>query len=239
MALKDIFGAAGFGSKNSVGSEAPAVAPVIPATTPAPAEQPKSFTDRFTSLWQSDPKTDAQPINWKPDIKTDPVKVKAAAAALDFTGQIPKELLEKAAKGDPVAFAQVINDSARLGFERAVEVNANVVNDALTQQATLFKDTVVPRILKDHATTQALRADNSLYENKAAAPMLSVVENQMKIKFPEASPAEITAHAKEFVNGFAQVVVEANGMTVNKPVAIAANKKEVDWDSYFKLPTPQ
>lgn len=215
------------------GATTPASDGSMPAI-PAAGKGDKSPLSGYADLWQASD-NDARPIDWKPNIKADPVKVKAAAEALDFTSQIPAELMLTASKGDPAALARVMNLSAQGGFAKATETTAAIVNEALEKQGLKYKEEIIPAILKDFSTSQAVRADQPLYENPAAAPMLSLVENQLKIKYPTASPAEISAKAKEYVNQFAEVVVTSNGQQVTAPVKPAAHKQEQDWDKFFTM----
>ena len=204
-----------------------------PAAIPAAGTGEQSPLAGYQDLWQIDATKAAPPVNWKPDIKTDPVKLAAAAKSLDFTSSIPAEVMTAAGKGDVTALAAVINHAGRMGFERATETNAGIVNEALEKQAKIYKDEVIPAVLRDYTIGQALRDDNPLYQDPAAAPMLSMVESQLKTKYPTASPAEITTKAKEYVSGFAQVVAKNSGMEMVKPAVVPANKQETNWDKYF------
>lgn len=209
-----------------------------PAAFPAVStDADKSPLGNFAGMWQPDPTKDAKPIAWKPDIKTDPAKVKAASEALNFTNAIPPEVLAAAAKGDVSALAKAINMAGQQGFASAVETNTAIVNEALEKQATMFKNDVVPAILKDYSTSQALRADNPLYEDPAAAPMLSMVESQLKLKYPDAPPSEIKSKANEYLNGFAGVVAKNSGFEMTKiPQAKTGGVRngETDWGEWLK-----
>lgn len=204
---------------------------------PAAGEGDKSPLDKFSELWQIDPnvpkqKTAAELV---PKFKVDPKALSEAAATIDFTKALDPALLTKAAGGDATALAAVVNAAAQAGYAQATGTTAGLINEALSSQAKTFNEEVMPAVLRKHNITNALKADNPTFSDPAAAPLISMVEQQLTIKYPKASPAEISAHAKDFLAGFAESVVTANGSTIVKPAVEKPGTKRgiTDWTSYF------
>jgi hypothetical protein len=257
MALMDIFN--GFRAQPQQQPAAPKVDPsganpTVPGTAtpkatgtvaaiPAAGEGDKSPLEGFKDLWQKDDKNDAQRPNLVPKLTVDPAKLTEAAKRLDFTKLVDPAALAKAATGDATALGQVINEGAQAAFAQAAEASTKILEAALQSQAKNFEEKVMPDILRRHNISTGIRADNSaLFDDPAAAPMLTMVENQFATKYPNASPAEITAKAKEYLEGFATSIVSGSGKqivdtkTVGTGTGRQGVRREEDWGKFFDTP---
>lgn len=211
-----------------------------PGAIPKAAEGDKSPLAEYSALWHKDEKNDGKEPNLVPNFKTDPAKLMESAKNVDFVSGIDPKVLDAAAKGDKEALGAVVNQAAQLGFARSAAVTTSIVERALQQQAKSFKDEVMPHILRNNEISRTLREDNELFSNPAVAPMLEMVEKQFAIKYPKASPAEVSQKAKEYVQEFGTAIVTANGGTVTPKAAEGSAKKnalartEMDWSAWFE-----
>jgi len=207
-----------------------------PAAFPVKAEGDKSPLAGYEKLWDNDPNAKPMP-SAVPTFNVDPKKLMDAARGIDFSKAIPADLLEKAAKGDTVALGQAISAAAQAGYAQSAHANTQIVKEALTQQAKVFKDEILPQILRNHSVSQTLQED-SLLTNTATAPLVEAARTQIAQKYPNASAAEIAKQTQEYFRGFAEEIVKAQGFTIQKPSTSAspANSKEEDWGKFFDVP---
>lgn len=212
-----------------------------PVAIPKVGDGAASPLDGFKNLWDTD-KDAKPPTSWEPRLAIDPAKILAAAKTVDFSKSIAPELLAKAAGGDATALSQVINEAAQSGFAQAMGSTANLVKAALTDQAAVFRDQILPEVLRKHAINTQLQ-DDSLFTNPAVAPMLKMVEDQLVAKNPTMSPAQIKEQAKKFTTEFAEHVAASSGKRItdvpSDKTTGRSTGREVDWDKFMAVPTAE
>jgi hypothetical protein len=175
-------------------------------------------------------------------MNADPTKIMQAAKGVDFSKAITPEALTNAAKGDPSALAQVVNEAAQAGFAQSSVATAKIVEAALARQAQDFQDKYIPEVLRRERINNALTADNPLFSNPAVAPMMEMLKSQMATKYPTASAAEVKAKAEEYMTGFASEIAKATGKSFGDAAAGGAGgaggsgaSQEEDWSKFFGL----
>lgn len=211
-----------------------------PGAFPKVGEDDASPLAEFDKLWEPlDPKTASPKSSMVPKITMDPKKIMESARTQDFTKGIAPEVLERLSKGnDPDAILIAINQASQAAYAQGTSASTGILQKALEMQAKVFEDKIMPEILRKHNIGNALRADNSLFDNPAVAPMLNLVEAQFATKYPNASPVEITQKAKLYLEGFASELLENSGKVISdKPTVTksALAKSEPDWGKFFDV----
>ena len=166
-------------------------------------------------------------------MNVDPQALMKAAQQVDFTKMIPADLMEKVQKGDAAALLQVINTVGQGSYAQATAANAKIVEAALNRQAEKFMSEVLPQVLKQHQIGTQLAAENPLFNNPAVAPMLDMVKQQLTIKFPSASPQEITSKAQEYLTGFAAEIAGSQGKQLSDIPKPSSGSGGTDWEKFF------
>lgn len=213
-----------------------------PKAIPAAGEGDKSPLDGYAKLWET-ADTDGKPLSLTTPINADPAKLLAAAKTVDFTKAISPELLEKASKGDAASLSELVNQAAQTGYAQSALATTKILEAALNQQATKFQNEVMPEILRRHSIGRDLRTENPIFDNPALKPMLSELETQLAIKYPNASAAEVSSHAKTILTGMAEDIIKQSGRTVTDTTGGGggtpkASGEVFDWESHF-LGKPQ
>lgn len=221
----------GDGTPRSDGSN-----PAIPATQTGDA----SPLDGFAKLWDKDAK-DGSPLTLSTTIPIDNAKVMEAARTFDFTKAIDPQLLDKATKGDQGSMLEIIKVTAQNAFAQSSATTARIVQQALAQQAERFQNEYFPEIMRRTEAAQMLRKDNPILDNPAAKPMIRMLEEQFAVKYPTASPTEITNHATKFFSDFSTEFLKGAGKSVvdTKDVVQQQTKeaaKNYDWATAFGIP---
>jgi hypothetical protein len=204
-----------------------------PAAIPAAGEGDKSPLEGFKDLWQKGD-TDKKPISLDVIGRIDPAKLMEGASRVDFLKAIKPETLDAALKGDQKAFLDALNQVSQANYAQSAAVTGQMIKDALAATHKLYKEQIIPEVLKTERISNTLRADNPLFENPAVAPLLDAVRNQMAVKFPNATPSDINDKAKEYLSGFAEQIVKSSGKIVaDAPKQTQQEKGATDWSKFF------
>lgn len=212
---------------------------------PKAGEGDKSPLEKYDDLWQpADPKTVKAPktaADLAIPITADPAKLLEAARGVDFLKSVNHENIEKALKGDNTALLAVVNESVQAGLAHSAANTSKLITAALTKQAKVFQDEVMPEILRRHDISRGNAADNPVLQSDAVKPLLSLVEGHLATKNPSASASEIATNAREYMNDIAGEILKANGMTVTpKPkdgdgskTGAVVKRSETNWEDWF------
>jgi len=197
----------------------------------------KSPLAGFEDLWKT-ADTDAKtPSSLVPDMKVDGTAIMKAASQVDFTKGISPEIMQKALSGDVSAFGQAINSAAQTAFAHSTATTAKIVEQALKKQEKVFTEEVMPNILRQERINSSISQENPIFENPAVSPMLTIVKERLSQKFPNASPSEISAKAKDYLSGFANEYAQSQGKTFadlpKKDASTQLNGE--DWGKFFGL----
>ena len=210
--------------------------PNVPAgqTDPAPANpatnaQPEGL-DRFNDLW----KPVESPAGGAPDplFNVDPKQLMEAAKKIDFTKVIQPTQLQAIAQGGEQAvsaFAQALNTVAQTVYAQNAHATAKIVEQAVAKSQEAIRSEL-PQHIKRQTVSDSLRTDNPALSHPAAAPILGALEQQLTMKFPNATAPEIKAMATDYLTSFAG--------TFQKPASqqtqSAQTNQGMDWDSWIK-----
>lgn len=233
MSIMDIFrnvvasptSATSTASETAPAPATPGVTAPIATPTPSPNASP---LDNFTTLWEPEPNKNTEtPADRFANV--DPQKIMAAASGADFTKVITPETMNAIkAGGDGAmdAMLQAMNKMTQTVYAQSAIAANKIVSQAL-REASERSDADLPGKIKQQTVSDTLRTDNPALSHPAAAPILQAIEFQMSQKFPNASAAELTTLAKDYLVNFANLVSP-------KPSTTAAPvKKSEDWDSFL------
>jgi hypothetical protein len=104
-----------------------------------------------------------------------------------------------------------------------------LVEGALTQ-ANNSLDSRIESRAKQFQAANSLRESNPALSHPAAAPFITAMENQLAMKHPTATPAELTKLAQEMLSGFANVAAGKKEPDANVKKA----PDDVDWEAFFQ-----
>lgn len=207
---------------------------VLPNQDPnAPAAaDPTPFAD-FAELWQpnkTDPNAPSPQSGVFGDI--DPKKFMEAAGKIDFSKVVTPEMLTAISTGGEAAqaaFAQAMNKVAQGVYAQSAFATTKIVEQALNKSKESFLSEL-PTHIKKQTVTDSLRSENPIFSNPAVAPIISALEAQMTVKYPNATAPEITAMAKQYVE-------QLGTSFAPKPKAEPGAKKgkpETDWSTFLQ-----
>jgi hypothetical protein len=196
----------------------------------APAADPNATPlDAFSELWKNDPNA-AAPGNTSVFGEVDPKKFMEAAGKVDFSKAIRPETLTAIQAGGEEgmkAFAAAMNSVAQNVYAQASFASTKITEQAMAKAREAFI-AEIPQHIRSSTASESLRAENPIFSHPAAAPILGAVQNQLAVKFPQATAAELTAMAKTYLEQF------ATGISPPKvPAADPRKANETDWSNFL------
>jgi hypothetical protein len=203
---------------------------VVPQNDASDPTQAPSPLTKFEKVWET-PVVDPN----KPDpngpavVSPDPAKIMAAAAQVDFTKIISQDDLAKITAGGPEATQALVAILGKQGqeiFGRSMQATAKIVENAVGTAEERFNQRLPQAVNRVNARGQLL-SENPAFQNPAVAPLIEMVQNQLALKHPNASPQELAALSKEYMQAAAGVFNPA------KPQAAATGPKDEDWSAYM------
>jgi len=187
--------------------------------------------DSFKDLWKNDPIDPKAPASGVFG-NIDPQKFMEAAGRIDFSKAVTPETLQAIAAGGEAAqtaFAEAMNKVAQGVYAQSAFATTKIVEQALNRSKETFLQEL-PQHIKRQTVSDSLRVENPIFANPAVQPIISALEAQMTVKYPNASASEITAMAKQYVE------LLGTSFAPKPPAApVDRNKKgETDWEEFLK-----
>lgn len=215
----------------NTGAVAPSTAPngVIPVA-PKPDATP---LDQFADLWKNEPTDPNAPQSAGIFGNVDPKKFMEAAGKIDFTKVVtPEQLQQITAGGEDAmkAFASALNSVAQTTYAQSAFAATKITEQAVNRARDSFL-AELPQHIKKQVAGDSLRKENPVFSNPAVAPIISALESQLAVKYPQASSNELTEMAKKYV----EALGTSFGPKPQSPQDTSGIKgsKDFDWDAYL------
>lgn len=199
-----------------------------PAPNPAdPASVTPEGLDAFKDLW----KAPESPTNNEPQpmFNVKPEQLLEAAKKIDFSKAITQDQLQAVAQGGENAvnaFAQAMNSVAQTVYAQNALATTKIVEQALAKSKEGIMSEI-PGQIKRHTVSETLQSENPVFSHPAAAPVLGALQQQLAIKYPNASASELSQHAKQYLNSLLSAASPANKSTET------ADGSDEDWSRFL------
>lgn len=216
------------GQQNPGAAEgAPPAGTAQPNTEPPPQADP---LDAMKAVWQTDPnaKPPADPLAGSL-FNTDPAKIREAASKMDFTANIPQDLMQKVlAGGDTAAIVQMMNTVAQNALATATQLTtATVEQGAAKSQQRMLQ--ALPGKVRD-IQLQDMTPENPVLQHEAVQPMLNMVRSQLRMQNPNMPPAEVSRRAEEYMLATASALT---GSVAPAPKVDPNAPSSQNWDIFL------
>lgn len=200
------------------------VVPEGSATAPAPASPMEQFKD----LWQPPKPEEGAPETFSPD----PAKIMEAAGKVDFTKILNKDALAKVQAGGEEAvqaMAVLLNQTAQAVYGQSTVAASKIVEQALSQAEQKFASRV-PTLVNQKAAQAKLLSANKALANPAVAPIVTLIQEQLAAKYPNATSDELAEMAGEMMKGAANVFAPAPETSAPDK----GKKADDDWSDFLQ-----
>ena len=207
---------------------------VLPTTgdqinkTPDPATP---FAE-YAELWKTAPTDPNAPASTGVFGELDPKKFMEVAGKMDFSKAITPDQLQKIQAGGEEglrAFASAMNTVAQQTFAQAAFAATKITEQGLTKARETFV-AELPTHIKRHQVSDNLRNTNPIFNNPAVAPLIQAMESQFTVKYPSATPTEITQMAQNYIASLGAAISPQAKPAAGEP---GAGNKDQDWDAWM------
>lgn len=175
---------------------------VLPQDDPNKSKEETPLA-QFDKLWQpdaTDPNAPKKPEGVFGDV--DPKKFMEAAGKIDFAKAVtPEEMQAIAAGGESAqkAMAAMLNKVAQGAYAQSAFASTKMIEAALAKAKDGFV-AELPQHIRRESLSSTLREENPVFANPAVQPIISAMEEQFTRKYPNATTAEITTMAKQYIS---------------------------------------
>jgi len=208
-----------------------APAPADPFALPAAQPENKSPEPEFTKLWDPIAAPAADPNAPKAPTQEDKMKSTIEAARqIDFTKVIPADTMAKIAAGGPeaqTAFAEAINLVNQATYAQSSFAATQMVEQAIATARQEFQKEI-PSIIRQHNIHDTLRGEDARYKDPEIAPLLKAIDQQITLKFPDATAAQISTMRSQYLD---RVTGKINPKSDPTPTKDPRNGDVEDWDA--------
>lgn len=193
----------------------------------------KNPLDTFSDLWKNDASAENQQNTSM--FNVDPQKLAEAAGKIDFTKVIGQDTIQTMAKGGEEGVAasmQAMNKIVQTVYAQSALATTKIVEQAVNKAQEKF-NSEIPTLIKKHSVNSSLRKENPAFSHPAVQPLISALESQLAVKFPNATDTELTDMAKQYLEASMGQLVPAKK---EEPGPKGKNKKqETDWSDFLAM----
>lgn len=187
---------------------------------PGSNETPENPLDIYSKMFENAAKnSDIQ----APDFSLDPKVVNEVSSKLDFTKEVPPELMEKALGGDTKALLSVIQQTSQNAYKAALQ-HGTALTDTFVKQRSDYDQKTINSGVKRELTTHAL-SDAPNFNHPVVRQELNRVAAQFAKANPDASPQEIAKSAQQYITDLSSAL---NPAAPKKEL-----EGEMDWAKYL------
>lgn len=258
-AMAKIFGALGFGNNNAQAPQAPQAQinqnqqavpgnipqqnsmpasttnPTVPASSVesmTPAEKKPEGLDQYKDLWAPHKEGEGPKQHKSTFADVTPEALKTHASSKDFSKVITPEMMAKISAGGEEAAAammQAMNSVSQAAYAESNASAMSLIDAALAKQREQFVESI-PGMLKQQNLSENLRNSNPIFDHPASKPIVEMFQAQIALKYPNATVAEQTKMAQDFMIDFAKA---ANPEKPSAAQVKQSEKNKTDWSDFF------
>ena len=195
---------------------------VVPDNVPAAEKNP---LDQFNTLWDTDPNAPAPAGNYTPEV-LDAAKLQEVIAKTDMTSVLTPELQAKINAGGEEAQGAMI-EAMNLVAQQTLMQSTTVANKMMESNSTKLMDAMIaklPDLVKAQSVNNTLVEQNPIFSNPAVKPIMDASKTQLQLKFPNATPTEITKMTQDYIM--------AMGQAFNPATPPADIPGDQDWSNF-------
>lgn len=209
-------------SRTDPNGTVPANASADPATLQTPL-------DKFNDLFKIDPNANPQNSN-TPIFNIDPQKMMEAAGKVNFAQVVTPESLQAIQGGGEAAataFAEALNKVAQQVYAQSAIASTQLIEKALGKARENFT-AEIPSLIKAQNLTESLRNENPAFAHPAAQPVVSMIQENLRLKNPNATVQELQDLTRQYFNTLGAAFAQ-------QPIATSTQSKsdEIDWENFL------
>ena len=210
-------------------SAVPDTPPTIDPNNPDSARTHANPLDVYREILDNQNKGDS---NLPPSFDIPEAELDKVVSGLDFTSNVPPELLERAVSGgDPKAFMEILALSTRQAYKTAIQ-HTTKLTEAQFGQRSNYDDTRMQKAVKSGLVDNSLSSVNN-YNHPVARKELNRVASDMAIQYPDKTPQQIADAARDYLQQVAAAIQNPKQALPGQHLDPTGKEMEFDWGSYL------
>lgn len=201
-----------------------------PQTSPNGVIPQESPLEKFSKVWEPTPVDPNAPPPGSGGVTAE--QLMEAAGKVDFAKVIDPAALQAIAaggEGATQAFVSSMQKMSQAVYGHSAYATTKIVEQAVSQAEDRFA-AKLPGLINSQSSKNELLQQNAAFNNPAVAPIVQMIHAQIATKYPNASSSEITAMAKEMMQGAALVFNPVAPPSAKEQKAAAGE----DWSKYLE-----
>lgn len=182
----------------------------------------------YQAMWQNNTNQEEAP----PSLTLDNKVLDQVTGSMDFTKAIKPEVLQRAMSGDSQAMVEMMNEIGRQAYRSALQHNSTLTDKFVSMREDHQFNKRVPSMVRDELTLGALTGADGQKMSPVARQQLAEIAKRYQRANPDASPSEVAAAAKKYVEDIYQAI-NPNASSQQQQNQ-QQQPAEVDWDKYFE-----
>jgi hypothetical protein len=199
--------------------------PIVPAVVEQKDESPLA---QFKDLWETapvDPNKKDEPAAYVPPTAEE---IQKAVGKVDFTKNFTSEQLAAVTAGGEegqAALLQLLNTVGQQSLAHSTGISTKL-NEQAMSAAIAEQVAKIPALVRAQSVQAHAKDTNPLFDNPAIQPFIQASQEQLQIKFPNDTPAQITEKVQAYITAmgehFAPAPVVKGGVAAD------------DWSDYLE-----
>ena len=203
-----------------------------PVTTEPQEKKDNSPLAEFSGLWDTPVNKGEGEDKSKQSFDLKPEDVKAAVEKINFTQTLNADTLARISAGGEEAakaFAESLNQVAQSVMSQTMMVSQKLANKAV-EDALAAQQSKLPGLVRDQNTSATVFESNPLFKDPAVRPVIDATRQQLQLKYPEASPAQIADMTKNYVLAMSKAF---NPTVVTPSNPFEQSSDSTDWEKFL------
>jgi hypothetical protein len=184
--------------------------------------------DNFSKLWETDP-NDKGTENTPFSLGADPKKIAELAGKTDFRKVVNQDILTRINAGGAdamTALQEAMNNMSQAVYAQSAIASTKIVEQAIAKAQERFEASI-PDQVRRHTASDNLRTEHPVFKHPATQPLLDALQQQLAIKNPGATAAELSKQAKDYMTKF------ADAMKGKETSTTQTTSNEEDWSDFL------
>ena len=185
---------------------------------------PPNPLDVYAKLWET---TNQGPQDTPPEFRIDPKVLGEVSSSMDFTKDIPPELMQQATNGDMNSLIQLMNHVGRAAYSASLNHGATLTDKFVGARSQYDLKSVGSKVKQEMVTSSFTDIPNS--SHPVVKTELKRIATAMQQQHPDAHPAEIVQKTKEYWT----LIQQATNPNAGGQGQQQQQPAETDWDKFF------
>lgn len=170
-------------------------------------------------------RAEPKPEDAAPSFSLDPNVLSEVSSKMNFTQDIPQELMQQALNGDGQSLMKIINHAAQSAYKASLSHTSTLTDKFVAARTDHAMKNLAP-VVKKELTSNAL-ASTPNFQHPVVKQQLQMVAESIAAQHPDLPPQEVAQMAGKYITDLANAINPSS----NKPTE--SEPTTTDWSKFF------